>query len=440
MLRELYPPLEREGRRAAVIDCVADKKIDLVAVKQAIRRAVPMAFFHVRAPAAERDLLLGLNAVHIPEREDIAAERAVVRAFEDEPERTAYLGPRLSAGPRSEVSLAIEACRFAPDVGLVERCLEGIEADYLERKLARGMIAPYFASRLADLGLLDRLPAPLPARLREALAHNLAIHETRARTLEGWLAVLERRGLSPVLIKGDAIARVAYARLGHKLFWDHDVLVPVEARREAVRVCVEELGLVPMDRNGVRTSRQELLDKVELYHNVHLGPPPDPSAHRFGIADDQVKLEIHWEVAEPFHPYRLPPELFLAGARRRGTLLLPRDEVLFLHLVVHQFKHACHESRWGVELRLAVDLYRLVLLRSDDWEWDFVEAAVRDLGLAAPFAYVLRRDAALFPELLGVGPLASLLDRFEARGRAELCPVHAGALAYNGTVHDHSVK
>jgi len=428
----VFPKLEEESPGYA-LTCQADKKLDLIRLKSYIRKKVGLRFFHIVFD--DDEMSLGLNSIHIPEREDMDFEFKIVQQHVAH-SYTALQNFR-DYSPAVEIKILIACCRPQPDINEIKALdFKNFDGHYLQRKLGLNYITPYFASQVKKYKLQQYLPPELVSKINKDLEYNISIHKNRATKLSEFSTKFKQKGLDFILIKGDANSRYSYDNIGHKIFWDHDVLINAVDKEKAVSLCLD-LDLVPLNRNGIRISERELFDKMNLYHNVHLGPAPDHSKYKYGIPDDAVKLEIHWDLWEPGSAYVIPVEFYFENTRIFNGHTVVEPTICFLHLCLHQYKHSCHETSSRMELRQAVDMMRLVFYRHTEFNFDLLNKIINEHNLFTPVYYCLLRNQVFFKKELS--PIYELFQRITAQGKQGLCAVKTAAYLKQLRLNNYSI-
>lgn len=270
----------------------------------------------------------------------------------------------------------------------------------------------------------------------EREASVLDFHRLRLeRALQSALDVLTRAGLRPVLLKGAAVARVAYARAVDRPMTDADLLLAPADADAAVRL-LRAAGWrdAPGDPDGGA-------DSYAAHHHLPPLVAPDGSG---------ALLEVHRDVLPAGHPFAWDGAAVLARASAwtdDGGVLLPDPVDLLLHACVHfAWAHELRHGAWrtfadlsallsatGVDGRPLVDA-STVAGRADDGRASSVVGWT--LRLAHELAGVttpapLRR---LVPAGMSAGPLVrALAGEFEPGG-ARAPSVAVGRLAWERAI------
>ena len=233
--------------------------------------------------------------------------------------------------PAASALLAILRHDDACDTGVRMRDLpsqtwEGI----LEVALAHG-VAPLLHRALQSSGTLTAIPD----HIRECMEENRrAIAFANLRNLGelGRIAqALRERNIPVIVLKGLHLAELVYRDISLRPMVDLDLLVPSVQRRTAMMI-LREQGYKFEESTLEHGFEHMPLDAVEslLDRKYHVG-----MIHgELGIA-----VEIHWNLADPLHPYSPPIEDIwnsAVPARVGGTdTLVMSPEYLLLHVCAH---------------------------------------------------------------------------------------------------------
>jgi hypothetical protein len=169
------------------------------------------------------------------------------------------------------------------------------------------------------------------------------------------LDALESERLEPIVIKGAALAYVAYPKPVYRTFSDIDLwLPPIQIDR--ARDVLVQLGL---------------WTRSEIQHVDHHLPV-------LYVQDGQVGVELHYRLLKNPHPYAVNDENFrarsqfatIAGAKVR--VLSPTDALHYncIHLAY------AHRYRW-YPLRSLVDILAITTKSADHLDWDLLVNTVR---------------------------------------------------------------
>ena len=301
-----------------------------------------------------------------------------------------------------------------------------IRWSHLGALATRHGVAPLVYRGLRALGQHGALPGPA-ACLRdhcEALYVQTAARNTRLfAELERVLEPLRRAGIQVILLKGAAIAQGLFGDIGLRPMRDLDLLVPSEARADALRVLrslgYRLVGGAPADLRA-RARRDGLVSSLSagqsaeaaagLYERYHF--------HYYLEREGQTfPVELHWHIVKPGRGG--PIDDFWQEARpvRVANLdaLCFRPEHLLLHLALHLTADPYRELR----LARLVDLHVAVATLPLDWERLHVMArrqqAVRALGVALGLARLALGTGVPASSARSLGPfdaaLVALLGR-----------------------------
>lgn len=152
-------------------------------------------------------------------------------------------------------------------------------------------------------------------------AYNLYLKHDLSRVA----AAFERAGIPWLLIKGFALAELAYAGLGARAMVDNDVVVPPALVSKAHRILLE-LGFYDRPGNAL-----ELNLAADYEHPMH-----------YPYSDVETGFELHWHVHAP-ELFRGPVEPYFERAVTRrlcGIAILTLDnEDRLVQLATHWVQH-----------------------------------------------------------------------------------------------------
>jgi len=253
--------------------------------------------------------------------------------------------------------------------------LSASEWDLLVRQARRADLLATLAVRLAESGLLQRVPeaprAHLESARRVAGKQSLDVyHEVRCIV----------RALSPmwipvVLLKGAAYVRTGSSAAAGRMLGDIDILVP--------RTVIDEVER-HLDDAGWVGFKSDPYDQRYFRVWMHEIPPL--------VHDERgVTLDVHHTILPP--TARLKPDAakLLAAARTVDT-----DGVVHvlgdLDMVLHSATHLFHEGEFEHGLRDLLDLDRLLreAAERDAGFWPALLRRAVEMDLTAPLAYALR--------------------------------------------------
>lgn len=287
----------------------------------------------------------------------------------------------------AEFLLIAACCRWPPsearDAAIRSATLGGIDWDEFLRLVRRHRVGG-LAQRALESAGADYPPGvitALKAAARQIARQNLQLAAEAVR-LAG---VIEAAGIPVLLLKGVALAQLAYGSIAIKHTRDIDLLVPVDAADEAAWRIVEQAGYAgafahPLDaaqrRAFVRSGRE-----AEF---VHRGT--------------RARVELQWQAA--INPQllrnvnaRSPAQTVTLSDDGASVRTLAGDD-LFAYLCTHGAQHAWSRLKW------LADLNALIATSEADLERLYRHAQGLGAGLCAGQALLLCRrlfDLALPP-------------------------------------------
>jgi hypothetical protein len=213
---------------------------------------------------------------------------------------------------------------------------------------------------------------PIRQAAREAVVHHLLLEQAQAQLAGVWQAA----GIPCLWLKGIALAATVYPRPDLRPMSDLDVLVPFEAREEALTLAQQQGYAFTDHDHGLvfATGDPIMFDMSHHYHLVRSGA-------------GGVVLELHYRLDNAILPQ--PEQAWFwdnARAVNGYAILTPEAELLYLcaHAILQH-------GEWELHLRWVYDIHRLVLAADLDWglvvaqairfRWTF--AVERMLSLAA---------------------------------------------------------
>lgn len=212
-------------------------------------------------------------------------------------------------------------------------------------------------------------PSPVRSMLRATYLGAVLRTEVWVEpTLRRVLALLTGSGLEPIVLKGAALAYLAYPEPAHRTLSDIDVLLPREHLRRASEILVE---------SGFRIADEH----------------PDADHHLQPHYADEggVAVELHDRLLPERHPFTIDLDLLrdrseirhIAGVE--GRVLAPADALL--HTCVH-LAYA-HRYRW-FPFRTFTDILAISTCCNGGLNWDLFLETVRRSRTAGAVYWPLR--------------------------------------------------
>lgn len=219
-----------------------------------------------------------------------------------------------------EQRLVLAVCRSSLTSVMLSEIVKSTEPAY----------AVALAADLGVLGLVSDQMRKLPGAdslWQKAWYTNMTRNLLLVRELRRWVSELSTAGISSIIFKGPALAKLAFGDLGRRDCDDLDLIVPLHKFRHAFSVC-RASGWAPVSDQGVLPSDDARLTKVTLQSSDQPGYTLDlhagwqPSWGRLSgrrvLEDDLADVELTGT-----HFQTLGEELALVHAAR--------------HLVQHRF-------------------------------------------------------------------------------------------------------
>jgi hypothetical protein len=203
-------------------------------------------------------------------------------------------------------------------------------------------------------------------------------------------AALDTAQISPLWLKGIALAHTSYPQPVLRSMSDLDVLVPYEQRESALKV-VEELGYHFFETGSHLMSPREVLG-LSLTHHYHLK----------GGLHDSIVLEVHFRLLSADNELLSLDKLkwFWTQTRpvQNGTLFtVPTPEAHLLYLCAHAILQHGEEDTL---LRQYFDLHQLVTTTTFNWDQVTEQTAVLgwEYAVARALSIAVRYFATPVPE------------------------------------------
>jgi hypothetical protein len=297
----------------------------------------------------------------------------------------------------AELELAVACCRW-PDSPERDRAIRQAaervtDWEQFDRLVARHRIAPLARDGLTSAGVA--LPATIEQRLAARGAQGSLNSLMLARESVRLQRAFEEAGVPALIIKGAAVAWLAYGDVGMKESWDIDLLTSEDEVRRAQSV-LQSLGYELAYPERLTAAQFRLFTRYAI-ESVY--------RHR----DSGANVELHWRAT---HNRRLIPGAGVHGRTQRvgpagAELVTFADDTLFAYLCVHGTRHG-----W-VRLKWLADVGALLAGRSPDEIARLYRAAVDAGAGRAPAATLL-----LCRQLLGTPIPEDLALRLEGDPKA----------------------
>jgi len=183
------------------------------------------------------------------------------------------------------------------------------------------------------------------------------------------LALLERKGLSPVVLKGGALREMIYDQPVERSLNDLDLLFPDDQVESSIEI---------LQAIGYRSPWSDEVREAYRQHHFHF-----LLTHPVGFA-----VEVHWALSRPSADFHLDSRAFLARAvgkprHSRPLLRVPSMEDMILHMASQNAEDAF------ARLRRVVDVDRLIAL-TPHLDWNYLRDAARHGNVQILTAVALR--------------------------------------------------
>jgi hypothetical protein len=207
------------------------------------------------------------------------------------------------------------------------------------------------------VNLLSRLPVSAARQLRLTYYYNAARNEALYRTIRRIQIIFKAAGIHVILLKGAALAGIAYSERAIRPMSDVDLLVRPEDLPSSERQ-LRQIGYVRF----IERASQQPNENFE-YHAVYVNKEQ-------GVATP--RLEMHWNLDRQSRPFQVDIE----GLWRRAmpvliggfeyAMLSPED--CLLHACLHACKHGL------TSLRSLCDISAIIEHWKERIEWPSLQA------------------------------------------------------------------
>jgi hypothetical protein len=275
---------------------------------------------------------------------------------------------------------------MVPDKAQFLHALVSPDSDLLDQWLAANVpdvewlqwlqeqrLAPYVFYSLRRVDRLDRLPQHLRVRLQESYYAAAVWNTLLSMEMGGLSADLAHLDVTPIILKGMALATTLYPSPATRPTSDLDFLVERD-QIESVKQCLIARGYQGF---GFDPGERALFS-----HHLH--------GSRCVRGGQTISVEAHWYLV---HDPAYARQMDLQGVRTRAQLidfdgytalaLDPLDQ--FLHACAHLLLH--HGEAWNLlwllDLRLLIDRYGAT------WDWSEVIRRAHESEMAGGLRYWL---------------------------------------------------
>ena len=317
-----------------------------------------------------------------------------------------------------EFLLAAACCRWPPsdDRNRAVRAAAANIVDWKDfvRMIRRQRIAGLVHDALSSAGieLPSAVAAALAARMRRIVRRDLMVATESARLQR----VLDAAGIPVLVLKGAALAQLAYGSAATKQTRDIDLLVPPDRAEAALQILeAEDYALSSPAKHLSARQRRTLVRYAREAELVR--------------RSKRLPVELQWRAAD--NPLLLKgvdahsPAQSVTLANGASLRTLAPDD-LFAYLCVHGAHHSWSRLKW------LADLNALIAANAADIAHLYRHAQRVGAGLCAAQALLLCR------QLLGLALPAALVDEIKVNKRAErLAAIALAALTARGVATEH---
>jgi hypothetical protein len=206
------------------------------------------------------------------------------------------------------------------------------------------------------------IPVALMKDFRKAYHDTVARNMYLCAELRSMLDMFSRKGLEPIVLKGAALAGVAYPDIGLRHMVDIDLLVKKDELGVADNV-MTDLGYWRAHGSGSRRHKG---------HNFHL------PAYRHSLKP--VIVEVHWNISASTCDTAI--NKWWTRAVRKNLMghpiLVPSPEDMLIHLSLHLFNHG-YEN--GFVLRGLCDVFETLRHYANEIDWALLQKEIAEQGI-----------------------------------------------------------
>lgn len=238
-------------------------------------------------------------------------------------------------------------------------------------------LLPTMRNVLLESGLLNRASAgieSLKPRLESATTSAVAQHLRVTAELAELAPLLEGLGVAWAVVKGPALAALAYPRPELRVYTDIDLLVGPKSFGTVVQA-LESSGAELLDRNWSYLREHARAEaSMLLRHGTYL------DLHWHLVNNAHARADFRWDTAASLDRRRIVD----VGGVEVPTL---DAEDTLLHVALHAAISGGHRLSW------IKDVERLVV--TGGFDWDVVVGRARTARITLPVGVILRRAARL---------------------------------------------
>lgn len=257
-------------------------------------------------------------------------------------------------------------------------------------------VGPLLYFRLGALGIRDVIPAEAIRQRKEECFSSQAWNMKVYAELRKVLVALSHEGLPVVVLKGAALAELAYPQIGLRTMADVDLLVEKKNLDKAGAI-LERLGFLP----------NEAYREKQWYraHHHHIVPYVSP--------DGSLTIEIHWHIIERTALLDMPVDELWRRAQSVRIASVPCLALAPEHMLLHVALHLSSSNQFLSQLRGLYDVAELLRRWGGGLDWDEV-LRVGALAGAKKHLYVV---LSLVRDALGASVPADVLDQLRRESK-----------------------
>jgi hypothetical protein len=313
------------------------------------------------------------------------------------------LTPRKSSFPHSREDQLLIACArsTASSEKIQELIAYGLDWQQILDRAKDYGIAPLIYFHVSRLN--SAIPSAIMHELRTCYRQSCAqaIHQTVK--LEEVLLALAGKGISPIVMKGAALASLVYPGTGLRPMLDIDLLVKSSDLDAAASVFA-----------GLGYAADESYQPAEWYRSQHHHLAP------FVSRDGSVVVELHHQVASLRANVAIPIAEFWQRARSAQIASVPAQVLAPEDLLLSICTHVAISQRFEKALRDLTDIAGILSTYGDEIDWEQLVHNAAEYGAANCLYYCLWAAQSIMGAPVPAGPLENLKSRNKTKSNHKL--------------------
>ncbi len=266
---------------------------------------------------------------------------------------------------REELGAANSVANNTPPLLLDDRKRRGLLAAARDH----GLLGPLHKTALNIYAASDEMVSLIRTAYLIQVARNLQL----IAVLNEVLCELRRCSIEAAVLKGPALAFIAYGEIAHREFTDLDILIRLSDLKQA-RFVLNGLGFqqISLDVSDMDTAKD-----IEFFRN-----------------NDQVFVELHWALNPPKNRYPLETtgvwDRLQTISLFNSSLQTLSIEDTFIYLCIHASKHHWRNLKW------TFDIAQLLKSKDCDIDWDTLLKRCSVVGCIGTVSFGIQLASLLF--------------------------------------------